>query len=118
MNVWNDNREGADVEKCRIIEELRSLDCEAASLIYQSRLMAAMYGRINRLIETLYKKEIGDDSVTVNSDDKDNAFNNAMSAHQKQAMSKEDIQRVFAVWGFDVSPECSIVPLENHILAS
>ena len=62
MNVWKD-KDGRPVGDCRIIEMLRALDSNAASLIFFSRELANVHNRIIKIIESLYRWDMDDSSV-------------------------------------------------------
>ena len=116
MNVWADNKEGRPVDDCRIIEMLRALDCNAATLIHCSRQLAAMHARIIDIIEALYKWDMNDNSLL--SDAKliqvvNDSFINATKAKRRSQMNREHITKILKKFGWEVSGD--LTPLEYHI---
>lgn len=116
MNIW----EGAK-NNCRIINELRQLDSEIASLAFMSRELCAMHVRLSRLIETFYKLDTGENpgGMTEEQADEDykKAFNTATRVRAKAKIDISHINKIFSEWGFKLEPGTSIVPLVNHIQA-
>ena len=90
MNVWRDNEEGRPVDDCRIIEQLRALDCNAASLFYASRELACIANRITEIIEALYKWDTKDNVIS-DTEEKEavkESFLNATSAQSRSHMTE------------------------------
>jgi uncharacterized protein len=116
MNVWGDNKEGRPVDNCRIIEMLRGLDSNAASLVWFSRELAAMHRRIIDIIEALYKWDMKDNSCisdTVCKKAVEDSIETAASVHRKGRLNREDIISVVKKYGYEIKGEIS--PLEIHI---
>ena len=116
MNLWADNKEGRPVDNCRIIEMLRALDCNVASLIYFSRELAAMHSRMVEIIEALYKWDTKDNSCISESDSKKAANDSFLAATKVQArsvMNRENIIGIMKKYGFNIKGQ--ITPLEIHI---
>ena len=115
MNIWGD-----DKNNCRIIQELRYLDSEVASLAYISRELFSMHGRLCRLIETLYKWDAGQDpggKTEEQAADYKQALDKSMSPKAKAQIAVDDIYKIFREWGFELKPDAAIVPPVSHIEA-
>jgi hypothetical protein len=118
MNVWGKDEEGRPVDKCRIIEMLQALDCNAASLIFYARELSYMHTRIISIIEALYKWDINDNSAT--SDSKlesavSDSFDNATKARLRSKMNRDNVTAILKKFGWDIEDPNMLSPLEFHM---
>ena len=115
MNLWGDNKEGRPVDDCRIIEQLRALDSDAASLFHYARELACVANRITENIEALYKWDMKDNVI---SDTKEKeavkeSFLNATSARARSHLSNENVKKIMKKFGFVIKG--GISPLDIHM---
>jgi len=118
MNVWGGNKEGRPVDKCRIIDILRALDCNAASLVFYARELSCMHSRIISIIEALYKWDMDDNSAISDSDYKkkaNNSFEDAITARLRSEMSKDNITTILKKFGGDINDPDALSPLQFHM---
>jgi len=117
MNVWGDKEEGRPVDDCQIIDMLRALDSNAASLIFFSRELSCMYTRIISIIEALYKWDMNDNSGISDSDCKtavNDSIETAAKHRLRSRISKDQITDILKKFGWDIGQD-AISPLEFHI---
>ena len=91
MNVWI---EGGvkDIDRCKIIEQLRSLDCDVAKLDYMANQLFALCGRLIRLQETIWAKDTGEaqseESITRVASDYEKDMDYVKSPHSHYFIDK------------------------------